>query len=350
MPRFAFALTGARRDVPAPSAYWPESSPLPVWGDGLLEQSLSALWYPHDWDDVSEDELAFLIPSLASKACSSTRQGSPGPSFYLLRALCARIRWVVAVLSPVSADGASSGSKEILEAIERSGAVVTLPPVKAWDEGQEAFHELYGNAPSLHSAPGLSSGKRDSLAAADSDVWTFELAILACLDRLLHDSLQGVEISDPDRDLHQALSLADTLIAAIYSSFNAAYVYPRFAFCHELFTAGAWLGYLVRGRAAMMPVLVAEFIMEQFSRQLDDDGSQAGRCNLLLRFHADLSVGSRRLLKVARRVTARGQPMLVQPAWSKARLIGTPPYLRTRLVPDSLAKRLAISIPELSKC
>jgi hypothetical protein len=280
----------------------------------------------------------------------SARPGSRGPSFYLHRALCARICWAVAVLSPVSVDGASSASEQILAAIERSGAVMTLPPVRAWDEGQEPFHELYGNPPTLHSTPGLSSGRLDSLAAADRDVWTFELAILACLDRILHDSLQGTEISRPERDLHQPLSLADTLVATIYASFNAAYVYPQFVCCHELFTAGAWLGYLVRGRAAMMPVLVAELIIEQFSRQLDDDGSQAGRCNLLLRFHADLSVGSKRLLRVARRVTARGQPMLVQPAWLGARLIGCPPYLRNRLISEGLAERLAISVPELSKC
>jgi len=268
----------------------------------------------------------------------------------LHRALCARIRWAVAVLSPISVDGANSGSNQILAAIERSGAVMTLPAVQAWEEGQEPFLELYGNTPVFHSAPGLSSGKRDSLAAVDRDVWTFELAILACLDRMLHDSLQGAEISGPDGGPHPPLSLADTLVAAIYASFNAAYVYPQFAFCHELLTAGAWLGYLVRGRAAMMPVLVAEFITERFSRKLDDDGSQAGRCNLLLRFHADISGGSKRLLKLARRVAATGRPMLVQPSWSPARLIGRPPYLRNRLVSDGLAERLAISIPELLKC
>ena len=47
------------------------SSAVPIaapWGDGLLDLSLSTLWYSADWDSVSDDELVFLLPSLSRLA------------------------------------------------------------------------------------------------------------------------------------------------------------------------------------------------------------------------------------------------------------------------------------------
>jgi hypothetical protein len=46
-----------------------------IWGDGLEDLSLSTLWYRCNWDNVSDDELILLIPSLVSETERHLRAG-----------------------------------------------------------------------------------------------------------------------------------------------------------------------------------------------------------------------------------------------------------------------------------
>src|SRR5262245_14226279 len=48
------------------------TSESPVWGNGLIDRSLASLWYPTWRSCASEDELVFLIPSLASRLLQTT--------------------------------------------------------------------------------------------------------------------------------------------------------------------------------------------------------------------------------------------------------------------------------------
>ncbi|MFA5902062.1 MAG: hypothetical protein WC829_23455, partial [Hyphomicrobium sp.] len=67
MLRYANALTGrARRKSALGNA----------WGANLLDQSLATAWYPAKWDDVGDDELVFLIPSLCHWQDGGTADGA----------------------------------------------------------------------------------------------------------------------------------------------------------------------------------------------------------------------------------------------------------------------------------
>jgi len=86
-------------------------------------------------------------------------------------------------------------------------------------------------------------------------------------------------------------------------------------FVHELLSLGAWLGYLVRGRAALMPSFVAELLRCELG-VAPSPSSRAGNASeirTLLRFYADLAVGSRRLLRQARGAGKSGRAKLVRP-------------------------------------
>src|SRR6185312_14732142 len=52
------------RTVTSSTARQPSLPAQPPWGDGFLELSLSTLWYPRCWSDVSDDELVLLLPCL----------------------------------------------------------------------------------------------------------------------------------------------------------------------------------------------------------------------------------------------------------------------------------------------
>lgn len=303
------AFRHAYRGLSATRRRWNSRASRPIWGDGLAEQSLSTLWYRCTWDSVSEDELAFFIPSLASEVGTGTRADAIGPSWYLRRALGARLHWAVQMLSS-TACGSANASEQVRDRIARSGTITALPFNQIWAEGQAVFPELYGDSPVLRSLAGPVTEKRGLEIDANRDVWIFELTVLACLDRILRDSLTGTSRPDQTND---RFSLPEALIASLYASFNGAYIYRDFVIFHELLLIAAWLGYLVRGRPALMPTFIAEYLVAQFERAPVNGNSESARCDLILNIHADLTIGSERLLKIARRVMASGNPMVVRP-------------------------------------
>jgi hypothetical protein len=60
------------------------ASKLRVWGNGIVEQSLTTLRYPCDWASVCDDELVFFLPSLTQHSVPSQSRpwlgGNAGPS------------------------------------------------------------------------------------------------------------------------------------------------------------------------------------------------------------------------------------------------------------------------------
>ncbi|MDT3685422.1 MAG: hypothetical protein RO009_10315 [Pseudorhodoplanes sp.] len=207
--------------------------------------------------------------------------------------------------------GSTNVSKQVRDIIAQSGTITALPFHQIWAEGQAAFPELYGDSPVLRSLVGPVREKRGPEIDANRDVWIFELTVLACLDRILRDSLTKTGTPDQTND---RFSLPEALIASLYASFNGAYVYRDFVIFHELLLIAAWLGYLVRGRPALMPTFIAEYLVAQFGRAPVNGNSESARCDLILNIHADLTIGSERLLKIARRVMASGNPITVRPA------------------------------------
>lgn len=68
-------------------------------------------------------------------------------------------------------------------------------------------------------------------------------------------------------------------------SFNGAYVYPQYAFAHELLGTGAWLGVLLRGRSALMPEFVAQVLTDYMSDPQKSWANAQNPIARLLEFH-----------------------------------------------------------------
>ena len=275
---------------------------LPIWGDGLVDQSLADLWYPSRWSDVSEDEFVFLIPSLVSQPIPNAEFG---PIPYLRRALAAHICCATEHLPAYLLKNAEPAS--IFEMLFRTGVITTLSRDAAWLEGEVASRSLFGRSSPISALNRLANARAPDLAR-DRERWLFELIVLSSLNDILANALA------PARVLKDVL-ITDALVATIHTSFNAAYVYPQLVCMHELFAAAAWLGHLVRGRPALMPVFVAEWLSEELAAEPDQNckAGNASQCRSVLRFYADLAIGSPQLLRLARQVQLTRRPMLLRP-------------------------------------
>ena len=271
----------------------------PIWGDEWVEDSLGTLWYPCSWRDVSHDELVLLIPTLATPETGQFEKD--GPSRYLHRALAAHLRRSVILLSG-SRPGRHRAVEEVMDTIVKTGAVTTVDIRECWASGAADIAEFYGDPPALAAYP----------IDEELERWVFELTVLACLDRVLADSKSPDVAADTRHDC-DPFNLPAILLATIYSSFNAAYIYPQLRSLHELFSAGAWLGHLLRGRAALMPEFIADSMIESLRPSKTDD-SIWDRCDRLLRTHADMAIGADKLLQIAARAKKQRAPVLVRPA------------------------------------
>jgi hypothetical protein len=274
------------------------------WGDGLVEQSLAGLWYPSRWDDVGADELVFLIPSLASKAPKADADLEVGPLSSARRALCVRVYHAAGALRGPARDS-GDGSLEALDAIALSGVLTTIDPFEAWAEGRAAVDLIDGRE---RASP---ESLRPVAAAHGHDACIFELAVVAVLDRL-HSDARNLSGSGDNRT-RAPVTLSDALLASIYATFNTAYVYPQLTCVQELLSVGAWLGHLLNGRGAIMPVFAAACLAAELDRKRASGASEGGRCTSILRFHAEQAVGMERLHDIALRVMASARPVLVKP-------------------------------------
>lgn len=294
---------------------------LPVWGDGIVEQSLTTLWYRCDWGDVSDDELVFFLPALArpSHKTLGSKGLAHGPSRYLSKALAARLYWAVNVLSLTMPD-ARRARHMALDGIAQSGVITALPFEDIWAKAEAAFADSYDFRPGPRALAGWRGtavpGARPSSARA---AWLFELAVLSNLDQMLGNAVARYrDMAGLSARPMPEVSLADAVVAAIYASFNSAYIYSRYQYAHQLFMVAAWLGLLVRGRMAFICPAVAEPLVDILSRQrpdaLDDvDVTGQGSCETLLRLHARNAVHHDRLLSMAVRSLASGASILVKP-------------------------------------
>jgi hypothetical protein len=286
---------------------------LPVWGNGLVDRSLASLWYPTRWSSACEDEFVFLIPSLAS-GLRSTTAAPPEAACYLRRALIAHIRLVAEHLPQLRREPPQYRSST-LELIFESGTITTLSAREIADEGEVAARTFFGaNLPMT--AASARAGAHEARRQLARERWLFELSVLSCLDRMLATALSGCK--------HEhRLGLGDAFTGSLHASFNGAYLYPELVYAHELLTLAAWLGNLVRGRAALMPTFVADRLRWElgFTGEAAPQAGEATEIGGLLRFYADVAVGSRRLLRQAHRAQRSGRAQLVRP---RPREMGVP--------------------------
>lgn len=245
-----------------------------AWGDELIDLPLSDLWYPAGWDTVSDDELAFLLPSLSQwrpKHCDISV--ADGPVSYLRRTLSARAARDLAFFAGAAA---SLSASDILNLLIEEGFITQLPRSDLEAAASSAAHRVTLNDELDRSIAG-------------------ELHALAHLDRVLFDAL-GASSGERSRTpiVARPSSLTHAALISVHARLNAAYVYPEYALAHELFTVAAIVGHLLEGRSAHISPRVAGAIIDVFehrkflneddpARVLQDFASRVGGVGHLVR-------------------------------------------------------------------
>jgi hypothetical protein len=281
-----------------------------AWGEELVDQSLATTWYRADWDNVGDDELAYLLPSLCRRRTARAAVAGDaqiGPVDYLTRTLIARAESTAREIarSLGRTDGASiSGVLEHLVASRFLTSIAT-----------HQYSDLAGAADDLGADfdPVDLQTSHSHTDAADLPGWLIaELTSLAYADRMLKDASEGLT----DKGAHAApivdwpLSLADVVVATISTRLNGAYVYPEYDSAHELFSLAAVIGHLVQGRAVYLSPFLAGALIDALSsnRATTDDAVVS-----VLRTYADLAGGANYLMGRAKIISAIGIARLISP-------------------------------------
>ena len=267
------------------------SDPQGAWGEELLDQSLDSLWHRAEWTTILPDELVFLMPVLISERAPNGNERGPIPFL--------EQRFATLIHTTTLRLGTTAGSPHIdqlaLERIRASGAIesylarqTTAQPYRCIEPGDTFF---FGR-----------------LQQRDLEAWVYDLCVLACVDRMLHDAVSAhlgpaPLLAEPD--------LCDALVASIHTRLNAGYVYPSYAYAHELLMTGAWLGVLLAGRSAYMPPAVANVLLDYLDKDYAITNSVEAKIASVLKFYSDLTCGCSALLNIARTVTASDAPLIV---------------------------------------
>lgn len=301
---------------------------LPPWNVPCDGGGTPSLFERLDWDSVEADELVFLHPALAL-ARRPTHEGAL-PVCHVRRALIARIRIVVAHVS-ARANPTAMSPAGALRVLEQVCSDTTFSARESWlsGEGVVALGQFYPSAEATrpHDRP-VAFGE---FRLSAEDVLACESLVLEVLLRaLVHISERDVDPSAAGREV----DVAEGVVLSLYSGMNAAYVYRHLDWAHELMTTAAWLGMLVRGRAAWLPSPVAVRLDE-----LGERASRASKATLdlsdwVLWRHAVVACDFSRLFEAARKVAGTRCPVLVRPTMSARRgqvaVLGARALLRGR--------------------
>lgn len=254
-----------------------------LWGDGFVDEGFDFFWSARSSEDVDDDELVFLLPLLPR----SSSFHDAGLESRLRRILVRRAKQTIDQIWDGPGSSGGTEGRCSVESLHRLGYLTSLHP-------SEVMRDIERLPPASRS-----SGR--PYRRLDPFGWRREarslrdaLAIerLASIDRL-HDDARRPE---PQR---RSTSVASGVFASMSSCINAAYVYPELACMHQTMAVGAWLGHVLQGRPALMPLPVAEplyGILTGRGSPTDD----------LIRAHLD-PAGTAALVAAARRVARDGR-------------------------------------------
>lgn len=193
-----------------------------LWGDGFADDGPSAFASMVSWDACSTDEYAVLFPQLVP----SDGRLPAAPLAHLASCVAARAARLARFdpAPPVLGQPGWGGSACTLE--------------RAWFTGESA---LVG----LLRAAGLMRTPAERVAA--------ERRLLALLDGLLAEVRRGL-VPDWSEDREAWFAFG--------SGIHSAYLWPESAVSPSRCLTAAWLGHLDRGRAALMPEAVADYLLD----------------------------------------------------------------------------------------
>ncbi|MFV0295969.1 MAG: hypothetical protein ACK5JT_07595 [Hyphomicrobiaceae bacterium] len=257
----------------------PRRAGLTVWGDGLPDD-LTLLWMVRSWEDVSPDELAFFMPTLARADGSSAANA-------MRRALTARL-W--------------AASHRISR---RTGFTVARclsePPLLPYAGHIPADETVMVGAGALR-ALGLSP------CEAPRHDWADDIAALDVLAAGCRDAEKPLQA--------RRATLGEAVRLSMQSGINAGYLYPDFDWAHELFLTAAWTGHVARARNAWLPRPVAECLLDVLHTpptvRPNDTGKDGhdthASIGLELRHHLNVP----RLVRRCERIAAGSAPIIVK--------------------------------------
>lgn len=200
-----------------------------LWGDGFAGDTLLDMWEVGDWALCSPDEYILLFPRLVPQG----NEVSPVLRNHLEGCVAVRA-WRLAHL----------GGRDIAHPLRSR-----LPQPDAgalrhrdWFADDDTVTCLLRRIGLLRTAP-------DRIEA--------ERALLVVLDDILFEIQAG---RVPSRDE------ASEALLAFGAGIHPAYVWPEAAVSPERGIAAGWLGYLDRGRTALMPPVVADYLLDVLGR------------------------------------------------------------------------------------
>ncbi len=193
-----------------------------LWGDGFSDDAFGAIRAVADWDGCSADEYAVLFPRLIP----SDGRLPAAPLAHLGSCVAARAARL-ARLDPAPA--------AVRQAVQARSASTSE---RGWFMGE-------GNLAGLLRVAGLLRMSAERVAA--------ERRLLALLDGLLGDLRRGLAPDwSEDREAWFAFG----------SGIHPGYLWPEATVSPTRGLAAAWLGHLDRGRTALMPVAVADYLID----------------------------------------------------------------------------------------
>ncbi len=206
----------------------PKARPRPVvmarlWGDGFAGDSFAASRSMATWDACSSDEYAMLYPRLVPS------DGRVAPALLAHLEACVAVRaWRLARLDPAMA------APDLRSRVPADGAELH----RAWFSDDGAVACLLRRMGLLRTSP-------ERLAS--------ERRILALLDGTLCQVQRG---------LAPAWTEGRDVWFAFGSGIHPAYLWPESAIAPARGCTAAWLGHLDRGRTALMPDAVADYLLD----------------------------------------------------------------------------------------
>lgn len=202
------------------------------WGDGFAHDTLRDLWTVRDWSLVSPDEYVFLFPRLIPSG------GKLPPVLLDHLADCVAARaWRLSRF-----DGRAA-PVPLRSRLPEHGA----DRHRGWFADAGALTCLLRRLGLLHTAPGRVQGER---------------RLLAALDLVLADVQAG---------RRPAWDGTSEVFLAFGAGIHPGYLWPEATAnpCRGL--AAGWLGHLDRGRSALMPMAVAEYLLDALALEASFD-------------------------------------------------------------------------------
>lgn len=304
--------------------------PAALWGDGLVEQSLSTMWYPSDWDDVDGDELIFFMPGLAARTMSAN--GAVAAQIH--DALGRRLYFAQTAIAKLLKPHAGEDATGVLALTQELAGVTP-----------GSFSEIGAdNLTAVRAAQPCALRQLSGPERLRAEV-VYDLCVVNSLDRML----QGCRArAAPSRGAaHNVPDCpgADALVASIHSGINAAYVYPHLTHAHETLSAGAWLGVLLSKRPALLPPSIAAVFVELYRRMQSAESSDDG--DAVLAYHALQAVGQARLHRQAQRALKADDAVQVRPRWLQSSSTNVLPPVWNVELAETISRRISRHQPQL---